>query len=137
MIRLLYVLHKNSALLGRQSAEGGAASLRALPAPINAGELSEDMRKGANREAAGPLPERVSESAHSWQRRRYDAEKISISHPFRRFSDLARMYSLCNRVDGGLVELKAALEKHIEEQGASAIEKSGDTAINVCFAFFG
>uniref|UniRef100_A0A914W2H4 Cullin family profile domain-containing protein n=1 Tax=Plectus sambesii TaxID=2011161 RepID=A0A914W2H4_9BILA len=44
--------------------------------------------------------------------------------------DLARMYSLCNRVDGGLVELKAALEKHIEEQGASAIEKCGESAIN-------
>uniref|UniRef100_A0A914W5Q5 Cullin family profile domain-containing protein n=2 Tax=Plectus sambesii TaxID=2011161 RepID=A0A914W5Q5_9BILA len=34
--------------------------------------------------------------------------------------DLARVYSLCNRVDGGLVELKAALKDHIEEHFTSA-----------------
>uniref|UniRef100_A0A914XRU0 Cullin family profile domain-containing protein n=1 Tax=Plectus sambesii TaxID=2011161 RepID=A0A914XRU0_9BILA len=36
--------------------------------------------------------------------------------------DLARIYFLCNRVDGGLAELKAAFEKHIEERFASVIK---------------
>uniref|UniRef100_A0A914W5X7 Cullin family profile domain-containing protein n=1 Tax=Plectus sambesii TaxID=2011161 RepID=A0A914W5X7_9BILA len=50
--------------------------------------------------------------------------------------DLVRIYSLCNRVDGGLAELKAALEKHINERFTSAVEECDerDTKIDVILA---
>jgi len=42
--------------------------------------------------------------------------------------DLARMYQLVNRVPNGLEELKKLLEKHIADQGKSAIERCGEAA---------
>ena len=51
----------------------------------------------------------------------------------RRFADLARIYSLCNRVDGGLVELKAALKDHIEEHFTSAAgERDERVLFDIC-----
>jgi len=44
--------------------------------------------------------------------------------------DLGRMYQLVARIQDGLDELKSLLEKHILNQGLSALEKCGDSAIN-------
>ena len=46
-------------------------------------------------------------------------------------TDLARMYSLVSRIPNGLGELMTLLEQHIYNQGLAAIEKCGDTAVNV------
>uniref|UniRef100_A0A914X965 Cullin family profile domain-containing protein n=1 Tax=Plectus sambesii TaxID=2011161 RepID=A0A914X965_9BILA len=43
---------------------------------------------------------------------------------------LAQIYSQCNRVDGGLIGLHTALKKHVEEQGASAVDNFRITANN-------
>uniref|UniRef100_A0A914WUN3 Cullin family profile domain-containing protein n=1 Tax=Plectus sambesii TaxID=2011161 RepID=A0A914WUN3_9BILA len=40
--------------------------------------------------------------------------------------DLARTYSLCSRVDGGLIGLKAAHKDHIEEQLTSVMKNCGE-----------
>lgn len=45
--------------------------------------------------------------------------------------DLGRMYSLVARIKAGLYELKEILETHIHNQGLAAIEKCGDSAVNV------
>ncbi|VDK86282.1 unnamed protein product [Litomosoides sigmodontis] len=45
-------------------------------------------------------------------------------------SDLERMYTLCDRVENGLDELRLALEKHIARQGESALDKISDVALN-------
>lgn len=45
-------------------------------------------------------------------------------------SDLERMYTLCDRVENGLDELRLALEKHIARQGEAALDKIADVAIN-------
>ncbi len=47
------------------------------------------------------------------------------------FSDLGRMYQLVSRIQDGLGELKSLLESHIFNQGLAAIEKCGESAINV------
>lgn len=47
------------------------------------------------------------------------------------FVDLGRMYQLVSRIHDGLGELKNLLESHITHQGLSAIDKSGETALNV------
>jgi len=41
------------------------------------------------------------------------------------------MYQLVSHVSDGLGKLKSLLEKHICTQGLSAIEKCGDSALNV------
>ncbi|VDK81420.1 unnamed protein product, partial [Onchocerca ochengi] len=46
-------------------------------------------------------------------------------------SDLERMYTLCDRVENGLDELRVALEKHIARQGEAALDKIADVAVNV------
>ncbi|EJW84073.1 Cullin-1 [Wuchereria bancrofti] len=45
-------------------------------------------------------------------------------------SDLERMYTLCDRVENGLDELRLALEKHIARQGEAALDKISDMAMN-------
>ncbi|MGH0132092.1 UNVERIFIED_CONTAM: hypothetical protein FKN15_027713 [Acipenser sinensis] len=45
--------------------------------------------------------------------------------------DLGRMYNLVSRITDGLGELKKLLETHIHNQGLAAIEKCGETALNV------
>lgn len=50
---------------------------------------------------------------------------------FTSFVDLARMYQLVSRIQDGLGELKSLLEKHIWQQGLQAIEKCGESALNV------
>ncbi len=45
--------------------------------------------------------------------------------------DLGRMYSLVSRVPVGMAELRKKFETHVHSQGLSAIEKCGDTVINV------
>lgn len=45
--------------------------------------------------------------------------------------DLGRMYSLVSRVPIGMAELRKKFESHVHSQGLSAIEKCGDTVINV------
>ena len=47
------------------------------------------------------------------------------------FVDLARMYTLVSRIQDGLGELKSLLENHIYTQGLAAIEKCGESALNV------
>lgn len=47
------------------------------------------------------------------------------------FSDLGRMYMLVSRISDGLGELKTLLETHIYTQGQAAIERCGDSALNV------
>lgn len=42
------------------------------------------------------------------------------------------MYTLCDRVENGLDELRLALEKHIARQGEAALDKISDVAVNVC-----
>ncbi|KAK3745362.1 hypothetical protein RRG08_064686 [Elysia crispata] len=44
--------------------------------------------------------------------------------------DLGRMYQLVSRIPNGLNQLKTLLEKHILNQGLSAIEKCGEAALN-------
>lgn len=46
-------------------------------------------------------------------------------------ADLGRMYNLVSRITDGLGELKKLLETHIHNQGLAAIEKCGDSALNV------
>ena len=41
------------------------------------------------------------------------------------------MYSLVSRVPAGMEELRKKFEYHVQSQGLSAIEKCGDTVINV------
>lgn len=41
------------------------------------------------------------------------------------------MYQLVSRIQDGLSELKTLLEKHILNQGLTAIEKCGEASINV------
>ncbi len=41
------------------------------------------------------------------------------------------MYNLVSRITDGLGELKKLLESHIHNQGLAAIEKCGDSALNV------
>ena len=50
-------------------------------------------------------------------------------------ADLGRMYQLVSRIQDGLGELKSLLESHIYNQGLAAIEKCGDSAINVRLPF--
>lgn len=50
---------------------------------------------------------------------------------FIRTADLGRMYNLVSRITDGLGELKKLLETHIHNQGLAAIEKCGDSALNV------
>ncbi len=45
--------------------------------------------------------------------------------------DLGRMYNLVSRITDGLGELKKLLETHIYNQGLAAIEKCGESALNV------
>ena len=47
------------------------------------------------------------------------------------FVDLGRMYQLVSRIQDGLGELKSLLESHIYNQGLAAIEKCGESALNV------
>jgi len=45
------------------------------------------------------------------------------------------MYQLVSKVQDGLTELKSLLERHIINQGESAISKCGEAALNVrCYA---
>lgn len=44
--------------------------------------------------------------------------------------DLKRMFLLVSRIPDGLGELKSLLEKHIHDQGAAAIDKISDSALN-------
>ncbi|XP_023219381.1 cullin-1-like [Centruroides sculpturatus] len=44
--------------------------------------------------------------------------------------DLGRMFQLVSRIPDGLGELRNLLEAHIHNQGLSAIEKCGETALN-------
>ena len=46
-------------------------------------------------------------------------------------TDLGRMYLLVSRITDGLGELKTLLESHISTQGLSAIDKCGESALNV------
>lgn len=41
------------------------------------------------------------------------------------------MYSLVSRVPVGMTELRKKFESHVHSQGLSAIEKCGDTVVNV------
>lgn len=50
---------------------------------------------------------------------------------FSALSDLGRMYQLVSHIVEGLGKLKMLLESHICSQGLAAIEKCGDTAVNV------
>lgn len=45
--------------------------------------------------------------------------------------DLGRMYQLVSRIQDGLGQLKTLLETHIYNQGIAAIDKCGDSALNV------
>lgn len=52
-------------------------------------------------------------------------------------NDLGRMYQLVARIPNGLGELRNLLESHIANMGLAAIDKCGDTALNVSiFLFF-
>ena len=51
-------------------------------------------------------------------------------------SDLGRMYQLVSRIQDGLGELKTLLETHIYNQGLAAVEKCGDSALNVSIIVF-
>ena len=51
-------------------------------------------------------------------------------------TDLGRMYQLVSRIQDGLGELKTLLETHIYNQGQAAIEKCGESALNVSICQF-
>ena len=54
----------------------------------------------------------------------------------RYFTALSRAYSRIHPVDDdNLSALINILEKHIEEEGMSAIDKCGEEVTNVCFSF--
>lgn len=42
------------------------------------------------------------------------------------------MYSLVSRVPIGMAELRRKFESHVHSQGLSAVEKCGDSVMNVC-----
>ena len=46
------------------------------------------------------------------------------------------MYQLVSRIQDGLGELKTLLETHIYNQGLAAVEKCGDSALNVSYHSF-
>lgn len=46
-------------------------------------------------------------------------------------SDLSRMFLLVSRVPKGLEELRDRFENHVHSQGVAAVEKCGETALNV------
>lgn len=50
--------------------------------------------------------------------------------------DLGRMYSLVSRVPVGMTELRKKFQSHVHSQGLSAIEKCGDSVVNVSRCFF-
>lgn len=50
--------------------------------------------------------------------------------------DLARMFNLCERVDGALEVLRGIMESHIERKGRLAIANVTTDAGSVCFKFF-
>lgn len=50
--------------------------------------------------------------------------------------DLARMFSLCLRVEGALEKFKEILEQHIEKKGREAIDKIATAALNVGFSIY-
>lgn len=47
------------------------------------------------------------------------------------FADLLRMFVLVARVPKGLDELRDRFENHVHSQGVAAVEKCGETALNV------
>ena len=47
------------------------------------------------------------------------------------FVDLGRMFQLVSRIPDGLGQLRNLLESHIHHQGLTAIEKCGESALNV------
>lgn len=49
--------------------------------------------------------------------------------------DLGRMYQLVARIPNGLGELRNLLESHVANQGLAAIDKCGDSAVNVSYFF--
>ena len=56
---------------------------------------------------------------------------MMCAFPFIIKLDLGRMYSLVSRVPVGMAELRKKFESHVHMQGLGAIEKCGDTVINV------
>lgn len=46
-------------------------------------------------------------------------------------ADLSRMFLLVSRVPKGLEELRDRFENHVHSQGVAAVEKCGETALNV------
>ena len=50
-------------------------------------------------------------------------------------ADLSRMFLLVSRVPKGLEELRDRFENHVHSQGVAAVEKCGETALNVSQIF--
>ena len=50
-------------------------------------------------------------------------------------ADLSRMFLLVSRVPKGLEELRDRFENHVHSQGVAAVEKCGETALNVSQVF--
>ncbi|GMS89973.1 hypothetical protein PENTCL1PPCAC_12148 [Pristionchus entomophagus] len=74
-----------------------------------------------------PLTKKCEEVLIFHQLERFQNEFCSFLEEHRE-EDLGRMYMLCERVEGGLDELRGALEKHIRTQGLTALEKVKEQA---------
>ncbi|KAF8358863.1 cul-1, partial [Pristionchus pacificus] len=82
-----------------------------------------------NRSSLTPLARKCEEVLISKQLELFQNEFCSLLENHRD-EDLGRMYMLCERVEGGLDELRKALEEHIRKQGLNALEKVKDQAHN-------
>ncbi|GMT19324.1 hypothetical protein PFISCL1PPCAC_10621, partial [Pristionchus fissidentatus] len=80
-----------------------------------------------NRSSLQPLAHKCEHVLISKQLDLFQNEFCSLLEEHRD-EDLGRMYLLCERVEGGLDELRCTLEKHIKKQGLNAIEKVKDQA---------
>ncbi|GMR42512.1 hypothetical protein PMAYCL1PPCAC_12707, partial [Pristionchus mayeri] len=82
-----------------------------------------------NRSSLQPLARKCEEVLISKQLELFQNEFCSLLEEHRD-EDLGRMYMLCERVEGGLDELRKTLEAHIQKQGLNALEKVKEQATN-------
>ncbi|GMS89520.1 hypothetical protein PENTCL1PPCAC_11695, partial [Pristionchus entomophagus] len=90
-------------------------------------EEKDRCEKYLNHSSLQPLAKKCEEVLISRQLELFQNEFCNLLEEHRD-EDLGRMYMLCERVEGGLDELRGALEKHIKTQGLNALEKVKEQA---------
>lgn len=127
---------------GGVSSPGGAEKSTGVSPREHTGWTGQKMWAGPHWETLGDLPHRVPEPSRRRQEWRCEFYcKMNVVYlcksPLILLTticlcvDLGRMYNLVSRITDGLGELKKLLETHIYNQGLAAIEKCGESALNV------